>query len=506
MNGLPYLASHNKNTNFGGGFGFASMGAINKAMSDVGLRGITGNLFPKLLKTEGSGLKFDTADFYDSVAASSELQEQHNLNKFEAEFLAREIRQGVMIPAQSNAMMGLSRGNMSQAWMQKFTDGFMYPFNATERGARRGFGLASYRLEFARLKGAGKTDAEANTGATKFSVEAINNTMGEYSVLNRPSGFRSGLMSFVYMYKVYPVTSIQMFGNLSRAGKVGMLTSLILLSGMSGIPFAEDLEDLIDTLAQKLGFKSGSIRFEAAKLLEDLYPGSSKVLLDGVLGEIMPIDVGGRVSLGNVVPGTGMFLAGSDKYREIKDIFGPSYGFLEQAGEMAVLAASAPFSSTVSASDVLRKAPATTVRNVGDVFAYLKNGTVVDKRGYTVTEDMSLGLILGRLAGFYPKDAADQYGAIKYAKRVTDYQRSVTTEFKQAWLKGSRNQRRAIELAVRDWNKTARGTPMEIRNFRKNVRTAEKEARKTASQRTLRSSPIASRKDLTKFFDAMVAD
>tara|TARA_R110000803_G_scaffold15031_8_gene41770 strand:- start:250 stop:1077 length:828 start_codon:yes stop_codon:yes gene_type:complete len=275
---------------------------------------------------------------------------------------------------------------------------------------------------------------------------------------------------------------------------------------MSGIPFAEDLEDLADTIWQRLGGKGGSIRFEAAKYLEDLYPGSSKVLLDGVLGEIMPIDVGGRVSLGNVVPGTGMLLAGSDKYREIKDIFGPSYGFLEQAGEMAYLAASAPFSSTVSASDVLRKAPATTVRNVGDVFAYLKNGTVVDKRGYTVAEDMSPWLILGRLAGFYPKDAADQYGAIKYAKRVTDYQRSVTTEFKQAWLKGSRNQRRAIELAVRDWNKTARGTPMEIRNFRKNVRTAEKEARKTASQRTLRSSPIASRKDLTKFFDAMVAD
>ena len=100
----------------------------------------------------------------------------------------------------------------------------------------------------------------------------------------------------------------------------------------------------------------------------------------------------------------------------------------------------------------------------------------------------------------------DQYGAIKYAKRVTDYQRSITTEFKQAWLKGDRNQRRSIEQEVKEWNRTAKGTPMEIRNFNKNVRKAEKEARKTAAQRTLRSSPLAARQDLNNFFDAMVAD
>jgi hypothetical protein len=505
VNGLPYLSSHNSKTGFGGGFGFASIGSINKAMADVGVRGLAGDQLQRF-GAKNTGLNFDRAEFYDGVAKSKTLQAEHNLTELEAKFLAQEIREGVMIPAQSNAMMGLSRGNMSKAWMQKFVDAFMYPFNATERGARRGFGLAAYRLEFARLKSVGKSDAEANAGATKFSVEAINNTMGEYSVLNRPDAFRNGWMSFVYMYKVYPVTSIQMFGNLSRNGKLGMLTSLIVMSGMSGIPLAEDLEDLIDTLGQALGFKSGSVRFEAAKLLEDLYPGSSKFLLTGALNQIMPIDIGGRVSLGNVIPGTGFFLSGSDKYREIKDIFGPAYGFLEQSGEFAYLAASAPFSSTVTTGDALRKAPSTTLRNFADAFAYLKNGTVVDKRGYTVTEDMSGMLLLGRLLGFYPKEAADQYGAIKYAKRVTDYQRNVTTEFKQAWLKGNRSQRRSIEKSVKEWNKTAKGTPMEIRNFRKNVRKAEKEARKTAAQRTLRSSPLAARKDLDKFFEAMVAD
>ena len=505
VNGLPYLSSHNSKTGFGGGFGFASIGSINKAMADVGVRGLAGDQLQRF-GAKNTGLNFDRAEFYDGVAKSKTLQAEHNLTELEAKFLAQEIREGVMIPAQSNAMMGLSRGNMSKAWMQKFVDAFMYPFNATERGARRGFGLAAYRLEFARLKSVGKSDAEANAGATKFSVEAINNTMGEYSVLNRPDAFRNGWMSFVYMYKVYPVTSIQMFANLSRNGKLGMLTSLIVMSGMSGIPLAEDLEDLIDTLGQALGFKSGSVRFEAAKLLEDLYPGSSKFLLTGALNQVMPIDIGGRVSLGNVIPGTGFFLSGSDKYREIKDIFGPAYGFLEQSGEFAYLAASAPLSSTVTTSDALRKAPSTTVRNFADAFAYLKNGTVVDKRGYTVTEDMGSMLLLGRLLGFYPKEAADQYGAIKYAKRVTDYQRNVTTEFKQAWLKGNKSQRRSIEKSVKEWNKTAKGTPMEIRNFRKNVRKAEKEARKTAAQRTLRSSPLAARKDLDKFFEAMVAD
>ena len=154
-------------------------------MADVGVRGLAGDQLQRF-GAKNTGLNFDRAEFYDGVAKSKTLQAEHNLTELEAKFLAQEIREGVMIPAQSNAMMGLSRGNMSKAWMQKFVDAFMYPFNATERGARRGFGLAAYRLEFARLKSVGKSDAEANAGATKFSVEAINNTLGEYSVLNRP--------------------------------------------------------------------------------------------------------------------------------------------------------------------------------------------------------------------------------------------------------------------------------------------------------------------------------
>jgi hypothetical protein len=111
------------------------------------------------------------------------------------------------------------------------------------------------------------SEADAAAAAQQFAVQALQFTMGEYSVLNRPPAWRSGIQSFLYMYKVFPTTSVQMFMNLSRGGKVGMIAGLWLLSGLAGLPFAEDLEDLADTLAQK-GFRSDAAQLGAIEALE----------------------------------------------------------------------------------------------------------------------------------------------------------------------------------------------------------------------------------------------
>jgi len=123
-------------------------------------------------------------------------------------------------------------------------------------------------MQYDRVKAAGLSDTEAQEQAREFAVKTLQLTLGEYSVLNRPPAWRSGIQSFMYMYKVFPTTSVQMFANLSREGKVGMLAALWVLTGLQGLPFAEDLEDLIDTIAQKLGFKKGSIRYEIAKFAD----------------------------------------------------------------------------------------------------------------------------------------------------------------------------------------------------------------------------------------------
>jgi hypothetical protein len=494
-NGLPFLASYNSKNGFGGGFGMGpAVREFHIAAKQVGALGMT-------------NMRANTAEFYDEVAASKDLQTRYNLKKHEAEFIAREIREGAMIPAQTNALINTARGKISSGFRRKFVDGWMLPFNLTEQASRRTLGLAAYRLEYERQIAGGRSEAKAQEAARRFAVDALNLTMGEYSVLNRPPAWRSGIQSFLYMYKVFPTTSIQLFSNLSRGGKIAMLASLWLLSGLQGLPFAEDLEDLIDTLAQALGFKTGSIRMEIAKFIDGVFPGMSPYFLQGVVNSAVPADIGGRVSVGNVLPGTGILLSGADVGRELTDIAGPAPSALLGSAKFFADLMRVPFSDRIQLMDVAREAPVTMLRAAGDAVAFAKSDAIVDRRGYVVADDANAGVIAARLLGFYPAAAAQQYSTIRVANRVSDYQRDVVAGFRTAWIKakmeGDDARARDIVTAVADWNKGAEGTGLKIDNFLKNSQRALKEAQRPAGERTLRTTPKAGREDIEKAFELL---
>jgi len=494
-NGLPFLASYNPSNGFGGGFGIGpSVAQFHIAAKQVGALGI-------------ANMKANTAEFYDEVAKSKQLQDKYGLAVHEAEFIAREIREGAMIPAQTNALINTARGQISSGFARKFIDGWMLPFNLTEQASRRTLGLAAYRLEYERQIAGGRSEAKAKDAARRFAVDALSLTMGEYSVLNRPPAWRSGIQSFLYMYKVFPTTSIQLFSNMSRNGKIAMLASLWLLSGLQGLPFAEDLEDLIDTLAQALGFKVGSIRMEIAKFIDGVFPGMSPYFLQGVVNSAVPADIAGRVSIGNLFPGTGILLSGADVGRELTDIAGPAPSALLGSAQFFADLMRVPFSDRIQLIDVAREAPVTMLRAAGDAVAYAKSDAIVDRRGYVVADEANAGVIATRLLGFYPSEAAQQYSAIRVATRVTDYQRDVVAGFRQAWIKatmeGDTGRARDIEDAVDEWNKGAKGTGLEIADFRRRSQRALKEAQRPAKERMLRTTPKAGREDIEKAFDAL---
>ena len=511
-NGIPYLASYNDKNGFGGGFGVGpAVAQLHIAAKDVGVIGMN--------PLSESSRRANTAMYYDGIAKEfadatpdqrAQIEAQYNLKEHEARFIAREIRSGVMIPAQSNSLTGTSRGTTVFGAYQKFIDGWMLTFNLTEQSSRRSMGLASYRLEFKRQYNGAIADglsetqaqAQAEAAARRFAVQAIKLTMGEYSVLTRPPAWRSGLQSFIYMYKVFPTTSVQVFASLSRNGRLGMIAGLMVLSGMSGLPFAEDLEDVIDTLAQKLGFKVGSVRAEAAKFIDSVVPGASPLLLTGFANSMVAGNIGIRTSLGNMLPGTGMFLAGANTNREFMDIAGPAASAFTGAVKTLADAARLPFSDQVSVGGVLREAPVSMVRAFADAYAYSQTGAIIDRRGYVVSRDMNAGTIAARMLGFYPNAAADQYSAIRVSKRIMDYQRDVSSGFRTAWINamqtGDRQRARSIEQSVAEWNKGARGTALEIRNFQSNARRALREAQRPAGERTLRSAPRAARRDIER--------
>ena len=498
-NGIPYLATYNDKTAFGGGFGLGrSVAEFQRALSQVGLvRSLPG--------VGEQGL--NTAEFYDDMAKKPDMLKKYGLTEAEAKFIAREIREGEMIPAQTNALVGSARGRVTSGAARKAIDGFMWTFNSTEQAARRGLGLAAFRMQYQRNITAGMTEADAVASARDFAVNTLRYAVGDYSVMNRPAAWRSGLPSFIYMYKVFPTTSIQLLSRLPRSGQFMMLGALWVLAGVAGMPFAEDLEDLIDTIAQGLGLQMGSVRAELAKMVDSIIPGASPVFIRGWANAYFGGNIADRVSLSDFIPGTGLLLAGADTGRELIEIAGPAASMLTGVATFGPRMVQAAFTERVTVVDAFREAPVTMLRALGDSFAYGAAGAVVDKRGYVVSPDMHAGLILTRMVGFYPSAAAQQYQIIMASKRITDYQKDTVAGFRSAWIKakinGDEDQARAIVEAVNDWNEGTKGTALEIRKFLPNSQRALREARRPAQERLLRSSARAARDDLEAIADLL---
>ena len=506
-NGVPYLASYNSKTAFGGGFGAGrALTEVQRAFAQVGI--------PGLKSLEG----MNTAEFWDGVFASGDLQKKYRVTKREAQMIAREIREGRMIPAQSNALINTSRGRTTRGAMSKAIDLWMSPFNLTEQASRRAFGLASFRLEYARQMQGIDPALDPNSGefktaeqaaydrAVDFAGRAMDTALGDYSVLNRPAFFRSGLPGILYMYKVFPTTSIQMFNNLSFNGKMGMLAALWFLGGIAAFPFAEDLEDLLDTLMQKAGVGEGSVRAWAAQRLDEISPGLSPAILKGVMGNLLPGDIAGRVAL-SVIPGTEILLAGANTTRALEEIAGPMPSALLGTMQFASDLVRAPFSTTVTMEKVLREAPVTGLRMAADAYAYTQSGAIIDRRGYVVAPDVTPGEIAMRLAGFYPRRAAETYGSVRVIQRIANYRREAATAYRQEWvsarIRNDRDRMREIEQAVREWNRYHRGSPLAIDNFRESANRAYREATRPAVERGLRAVPQAGRDQLTAIADAL---
>jgi len=512
-NWKPYMASFNQRNGFGAGFNYFTVTAeYNRAFMKIGAPGMTNFAMNEANFYDAGAEPTDKTllkDWKPGIAQSKALQTKYGMTAEEARVIAREIREGKLIPAQSNAMTATARGYSTNKWALKFMDTWMAPFNLSEQAARRAAFLSAYRLFYNRGIGAGMDAKKASERAREEAVRSLDLTLGEYSMMNRPAFWRGGMQSFLYMYKTYPTTVVQLLARLDRPAQLSALAGLWLLAGMSGLPFAEDLEDLIDTLSQKLGLGQGSIRAELIRHIESIAPGMSAPLLRGLMNEIGLADVASRTGVGNLLPGTDMFLAGADQTRAMMDILGPAAGFLGGALGMATNLVSYPFSSTKTLEDIARESPITFLRLMGDSYAYASSGAVVDRRGYVVSPDMDAGTIITRMMGFYPQAAAAQYDVIRITQREADYQKQMTAAFRQAWIKASLrgDSDRASEImdAVRSWHDSNRGTALDIQPGRfmmGNVR-ALREAQLAAGDRTLRASPQAAQESIRDLMDAL---
>lgn len=498
-NVLPAFAGYNQKNAFGGGFGWG--------MSAVEVSRAIG-------ATKGFGQS--EVKFWDDLLADPAKLKASGFTEAEARFMQKEVGGGTMQAALTNSLLGSARGKFRSGLSKTAAEAWMSLFNYTEQHSRRATGLAAFRMSYARALSEGKDAATAFEVADKFAVDMIDNTLGEYAMFNRPAMFRGDVRQFLFVFKMFPVNSIQMLAALPRKEQLLALGILVMFAGLKGLPFAEDLMDIIDTIAQGLGLGpsavwKGSAEKTLAEALDAIAPGMTPILMRGLLNTITPANVADRVSLSNIIPGTGIALAGADVGRELIEIAGPVASFLQGAVAMGAdltkygLETVGVLPDVTSFNKILRESPVAFLRIMGDMNAYNTAGAIVSQKGYVVSNDLHLGTMLTRALGFYPAAAVAENDVVRLSKRIGDYQKDVAAMYRGMYVgaKIAKDNERAREVVqmVRDWNEAAKGTGLEIRNFEGGANRALREAQRTATERYLRAAPKAMRPETQQILD-----
>ena len=225
----------------------------------------------------------------------------------------------------------------------------MSVFATAEQLNRRAVALATYRLEKKRRMAANPAlkDGDFLVDDQLSDVvipadnpdlyyiedkvnEMVTKSQGDYAMYNRPPIARGGWAQYLYMYKQFQVIATQIVRVLPPQGRVYYLTALFLAAGLKGLPGAEDLLDIIDTLRAKFGGlvgAKGSVPTEVqiANFLSS-FVGTPEFYLRGA-GDYLSAGgtIGSRLSLGDLFPLTGVFLPGSSTVQELKNFAGPLF-------------------------------------------------------------------------------------------------------------------------------------------------------------------------------------
>lgn len=209
--------------------------------------------------------------------------------------------------------------------MSRISHGWGIMFSMAEMTNRRITFIAAYRTA--------KEQGMANPA--KFAEESIAATQGVYNEGNRPRWARSTLGGLAMTFKQYSIAYVELLARMWNAGEPGskeraagrrgalyMLAVLFLLAGADGLPFENDLEDLIDTILQKMGYNFSSKRKKEEFLIDFFGHDITEFILKGISGiSGMPADMS-RLGSGNLIPGTGLFKAKASHTNDLMELMG----------------------------------------------------------------------------------------------------------------------------------------------------------------------------------------
>lgn len=355
-------------------------------------------------------------------------------------------------------------------------------FSMAELANRRITFIAAYRTAV----------AEGMADPAKFAAETINQTQFVYNKGNKPRWARGAVGGTLFTFKTYSVSYVELIHRMATQGgpegkkaAIFALAVLFLMGGSSGLPFVEDVEDVADAVAQRLGFNF-SAKTARRRLINGVFGEALGEFLDrGVSGMPgVPIDVSGRLGMGNLIPGTGLLLKKRDHSRDMLELLGPA-GDLVQRGFQGA--------SAIADGEVVKGAMLMTpiaARNVQTAIDMYSTGMYRDRNGRKVIDTDGYEA-LTKAIGFNPNSVAKvQEATIEQQKLIGQArlrESEIAAKWAQAAFEGDQEGIEAAREAVRRWNAKNEDTPIVIKPAQ--IQKRVKEMRKSKAERIAATAP-----------------
>lgn len=389
----------------------------------------------------------------------------------------RAAHEGIIAPHEVAGLYAESIRNLgSNLVVRRVLRAWGSLFSLAEAFNRRITFAAAYRL----ARDAGESDPY------RFAVNAIAETQGVYNRGNRPDWARGAVGATIFTFKQYSIAYVEFVRRLPPKQRALALAVLVLAAGLQGLPGADDLEDVLDTIAESLGYSWNSKKAMREWAIRTLGNSAGGLLVGGFSGlPGVPIDVQARLGLGNLIPGTGLLKRSNpDKGREVLEVFGPA-GSQAKSLVDAVGAA-----QEGNAGQVARSMLPLAIQNAMKAVDMVSTGYYSDTRGRRVIDvDAYEAAIKG--IGVQPRRVGDVQRRRQDLQQDISLQRSIEEEVSDLWARGiierdpSKIDRARAKLV--DWNLTNPGSRVTISPLQ--IQRRVQQAAMTADQRFIKTAP-----------------
>jgi hypothetical protein len=277
---------------------------------------------------------------------------------------------------------------------------------------------------------------------------------------NRSDVESTPLGQLVMQFKMFPIHMLQTASRLPMKQKGEMMLALLALSGVNGLPFASDIENMIDTVSEWMGRPFQSKQW-ASNVAKDVFGEDVGYAVMNGSGSLAGVDFGKRIGAGDIVP----FIASlrpSNQHAQ-DDFFndlGASLGYMNDIRQSI-----ADIASGDTRKALIKIAP-TAAANIYKGAEILATGQEKNDKGEIVREASPFEGA-AKMLGFKSTESAKYSEAKEFDSRDKEEEsfvsKTLAKEYAKAQFSGDQQAMAEVMQKASDWNKEHMGTPLMIR-------------------------------------------